>query len=609
MPSPSAVPAPPRFAAFGRYLLLERMATGGMAEVYLAKHFGEGDQVSDLLAVKRILPSLAADADFIRMFLDEAKIAGQLEHPGIVQIRELGRVGSSHYLAMDFVWGKDLLQIIRRCRLLGAQLSPQLVAWLGAHLCEALHYAHTRTDKRGAPMHLIHRDVSPQNVLVSFDGRVKVIDFGIAKAASRSTHTQAGVLKGKVGYMSPEQVQGKRIDHRSDLFAVGTCLWELLTLRSLFARENNYDAMENVRHARTFPVQKLRPDVPDDFSAVLDRALAGDPDLRWQSARDMKEALLRFVSDVDPNFDRVSTVGWMRDAFRKEFHLERGRLEAFDQLGRPQVRPTDEPRRTSVVDLQIPDAGAPDPEWATEYPTIDLDLVASFDGGGPVGPDEVFFSATEITEPPIPVTDPGQAIDEEPPTTQMNEAGESIPPVLVPPAELPPPDPDPESGDVSVAPQRIDSQVIRSLMPTEEAEDRKRSAREPTARQRLDRSEPVSPPHRSSGGFFAKVLLAMVFLTLGIAGGWVWFTMGGRATIEVRTVPDVGAMVLFDGASRGTAPLRLEEVAPGQHAVTILADGYHDTTRELDVASNAHVVVEVALEPIEPLAPPENASP
>ncbi|MEC7518403.1 MAG: serine/threonine-protein kinase [Myxococcota bacterium] len=590
----SAIQSPPRFAAFGRYLLLERMATGGMAEVYLAKHFAETGEVSDLLAVKRIRPSLAADSEFIRMFLDEAKIAGQLHHPGIVQIRELGRIGASHYLAMDFVWGKDLLQIIRRCRMLGAQLSPPLVAWLGASLCEALHYAHTRSDKHGEPMRIIHRDVSPQNVLVSFDGRVKVIDFGIAKAASRSTHTQAGVLKGKVGYMSPEQVQGKRIDHRSDLFAVGTCLWELLTLRSLFARENNYDAMENVRHARTHPVRKLRPDVPEAFAAVLDRALQADPEQRWQSARDMKEALLRYVSDADPSFDRVTAVGWMRDAFRKEFHLERGRLEAFDQLGRPQVRPTDEPRRTSVVDLQIPDAAPPDPEWATEHATIDLDLLAPFDGGPPIGPDEVFFTATEITEPPIPQTDPGQTVGSDAP-----------PPHEAEPEPQPEPQPDPQplpmGGDVSVAPQRIDSQVIRSLMPTEdaEAEERKRSAREPTARQQIPPRDAIAPPGRRGSGAFAKVLVALVFLALGVGGGWVWFTMAGRATIEVRTVPDVGAIVLFDGASRGAAPLRLEEVAPGRHAVTIVADGYRDVTRELDVASHAHVVVEVALEPLD----------
>ncbi|HJL14235.1 MAG TPA: serine/threonine-protein kinase, partial [Sandaracinaceae bacterium LLY-WYZ-13_1] len=399
MPDLAASSQPPRFIPFGKYLLLERLAVGGMAEVYLAKAFEDG-RVSDLLAVKRILPSLAEDSEFIRMFLDEAKIAGQLRHPGIVQIRELGRVGSSHYLAMDFVWGEDLLQIIKRCRQLGSALSPSFVAWLGASMCEALHYAHEKRDDEGRPMGIIHRDVSPQNVLVSFDGRVKIIDFGIAKAQSRTTRTQAGVLKGKVGYMSPEQVRGRPIDRRSDLFAVGTCLYELLTLRSLFARENNFEAMDNVRNVRAAPIRQVREDVPPRLEQILQKAHAAEPDERWQTARELQHALIEHINLEDPGYDRVAAVTWLRDAFRKEFRAERGRLDAFDQLGRPQIAPADDVRRNSVTDLEIPGVGDPSPpDWDDDdSETLVFDEPVPFVDSQPPeqGPAEVYFSSQEI---------------------------------------------------------------------------------------------------------------------------------------------------------------------------------------------------------------------
>ncbi len=190
---------------FGKYVLLERISVGGMAEVFKAKAFGiEGFE--KLVAIKRILPTLAEDGDFIEMFIDEAKICGQLNHVNICQIFELGRVGDSHFIAMEYVWGKDLLQIQNRNRKLRTTMKPVMAAWVGAKMCEGLDYAHRK--KRRRQLNIIHRDISPQNILISYEGEAKIIDFGIAKAATRSSRTQAGVLKGKFGYMSPEQVRG-----------------------------------------------------------------------------------------------------------------------------------------------------------------------------------------------------------------------------------------------------------------------------------------------------------------------------------------------------------------------------------------------------------------
>ena len=567
MTDPAEIKSPPRFVPFGKYLLLERVAIGGMAEVYLAKTFEDG-QASDLLAVKRIRTSLAEDGDFIRMFLDEAKIAGQLDHPGIVAIRELGRVGASHYLAMDFVWGKDLLHIIRRCRLLGAQLSPSFVAWVGASMCEALHYAHERTDRHGEPMHLIHRDVSPQNVLVSFDGRVKLIDFGIAKAQSRTTRTQAGVLKGKVGYMSPEQVSGKKMDRRSDLFAVGTCLYELLTLKSLFARENNFDAMENVRHVRARPIRELRPDVPPELERILQRTLTQDPDERWPNAREMQYALISFINIADPGYDRVSAVAWLRDAFRKELGIERLRLAAFDQVGRPQVAPAEGRQRTSITDLEIPEgAGASVPDLDDEDTLAFSSPAGLLDGAPTDTPSEVFFRSGEIPA--------------------WRESGRHALKS------------DSASGE-DRAPQPIDSALIKSLLPVDDEastfDESPSAAQEPTARRsavRRGREAPTNP-------WPMRVVLALGMLAAGAAGTYLWSALGGEATIEVRTVPDVSATVLVDGAPRGQAPLRIGGLAPGQHVVTFVADGYQDVQRELTLDRNGVAMVEVALEPRAP---------
>src|SRR4051812_41289948 len=219
-----------------------------MAEVFKAKSFGvEGFE--KILAIKRILPSMAEDADFIEMFIDEAKICGQLNHANICQIFELGRVEDSHFIAMEYVWGKDVLQIQNRFRKLRQTMKPEMAAFIAAKLCEGLDYAHKKKDAAGRPLHIIHRDISPQNILISYDGELKIIDFGIAKAASRSSKTQAGVLKGKFGYMSPEQVRGLPLDRRSDLFAVGTPLYEWLTRERAVADDRDLSALRRGGHA------------------------------------------------------------------------------------------------------------------------------------------------------------------------------------------------------------------------------------------------------------------------------------------------------------------------------------------------------------------------
>ena len=322
-----------RVIPFGKYLLLERLAVGGMAEVFLGKSFGiEGFE--KVIAIKRILPTMAEDRDFIEMFIDEAKIAGHLNHVNIAPIYELGKIGDAHYIAMEYVWGKDLLQIMNRFRKTRKKMPYGMVAFIAGRMCAALGYAHAKRDRHGRPLHLIHRDISPQNILVSYEGAVKLIDFGIAKAASRTTKTQAGVLKGKFGYMSPEQVRGNEIDHRSDLFAVGTCLWEMITGERLFVGESDFSTLEKVRHADVVSPKTLRPDVPAALDAIVMRALTQEPDARFQTAEELQRALGALATAGDGPFTTSSLAVWMQQAFREEQRKEKQRLESYAEVGR-----------------------------------------------------------------------------------------------------------------------------------------------------------------------------------------------------------------------------------------------------------------------------------
>ncbi len=360
---------PERVIPFGKYQLLERVSVGGMAEVFKAKSFGiEGFE--KILAVKRILPTMAEDGDFIEMFIDEAKIAGQLSHANICPIYELGKVGDSHYIAMEFVWGKDLLQLMNRFRKMRKHMPPAMVAWIGAKVCEGLDYAHRKRDRNGNPMNIIHRDMSPQNVLVSYEGQVKIIDFGIAKAASRTTKTQAGVLKGKFGYMSPEQVRGLPVDARSDLFAIGTCMHEMSTGERLFLGESDFTTLEKVRNAEVPPPSRGLQDYPPELERIVMKALTLDVGDRWSSAAEMQEALQRFLASQKPPYGTSKLAAWMKTAFAAELAAEKERMQAYQTAARtappsaPPAAPAGLPRPRMPAMLGL--GGAP----ALDAPTL-----------------------------------------------------------------------------------------------------------------------------------------------------------------------------------------------------------------------------------------------
>jgi eukaryotic-like serine/threonine-protein kinase len=280
--------------AFGRYTLLERLALGGMAEVFRAR-INSSHGFEKVLVVKRILPHLAADTNFVSMFIDEAKLTAQLTHPKIVQILDFGDVDGQYFTALEYVEGFDALGLLRTAAQKRVQLPRNLAIFIVNEVLEALDYAHNARDMEGKPMQIVHRDISPSNIFIAKRGDVKLGDFGIAHAQQRESKTQAGTLKGKYGYMSPEQVVGRPVDARSDLFAVGVVLAELLTGRRLFTAANDLDVLLKVRDARLDRLDKYGADLAPALDRIVRRALKKNPAERHQSASELHDDLADYL--------------------------------------------------------------------------------------------------------------------------------------------------------------------------------------------------------------------------------------------------------------------------------------------------------------------------
>jgi len=284
-----------RLQQLGKYQLVRKLAVGGMAEVYLAKAAGPMG-FEKTLVLKRILPNLAADPHFVEMFLAEAKLAARLNHPNIAQIFDFGEAEGSFFIAMEHVDGPNLRSLSRRATERGAALPVGLCAKIVSYACEGLAYAHDFVDPQtGTPLSLIHRDVSPDNVLLSRNGAVKVVDFGIAKAAGQQHQTKAGILRGKISYMPPEQIQGKEIDRRADIYALGVVLYELITGCKPFDARTEVTIIQAILYEQMIPVVARRPDIPEVVGRILQRALAKDPDARYGNCRDFQAELERFI--------------------------------------------------------------------------------------------------------------------------------------------------------------------------------------------------------------------------------------------------------------------------------------------------------------------------
>lgn len=621
---------------FGKYLLLERLNVGGMAEVFIAKAFGvEGFE--RILAIKKILPTMAEDEEFIKMFIDEARISVQLNHANVVHIHELGKYQEAFYIAMEYVAGRDVRTLLERYRRRKEIMPTAQAVFIASKMCEGLDYAHRKKDARGQELSIIHRDVSPQNILVSYEGEVKIIDFGIAKAANRSQQTQAGILKGKFGYMSPEQVRGMATDRRSDIFALGIILYEMLTGEKLFVGESDYSTLEHVRNAEVPLPRQFNPDIPGGLERVLLKALAREPEDRYQWASDLQEDLMRFLLAGDQIYSSKHLAGFMKEAFAEELLREAERMERFAAVERPEhiensgitANAVRAPRRSSSAvtssggnargqedSLVAPvDNTDSQPVVVGEQTQIVDPLLSETDGETgrtnesllPFGEESTSLSSATLQRRPK-----GQIV--------IGEGAAFSGATLVGPApsegvgsgatQIGPLPDEQEEGGVRSEPTRIGPEALEPEPPTVVPQlslasstgaaplpspsipvEKKGERPVPEKRPR-----PLSREGLSTRGRLVWVGLAAVLL-LGLAT-W-WFREEKTAGLMVTVRPTQGAVLHVDGR-----PLSLGSVAslaPGRHHVQAEVPGHRSVQREVEVVAGARpLVLNLVLEPLLP---------
>jgi serine/threonine protein kinase len=321
---------------FGKYHLLERIAVGGMAEIYKAKIFG-AEGFEKLMVVKQILPQYAQDPDFVKMFIDEAKIAVSLSHGNIVPIYELGKIDGVYFIAMEYIDGRNLGEILEHSAQHRRAIPIDIALYITMEICNGLDYAHRKSAPDGTPLHIIHRDISPQNILISYDGEVKIVDFGIAKAIYSSQTTKAGVIKGKFGYMSPEQARGQPLDSRTDIFSTGILLFEMLTGSRLFSADSEVQTLENVKMARVPSPSRLSPSIPPMLDKIVFKALAKERGDRYQSADDLQKALAKFLYSQGWEVSQYRLARYMAETFPADSrgHVEGARPAVVSPPGGP----------------------------------------------------------------------------------------------------------------------------------------------------------------------------------------------------------------------------------------------------------------------------------
>jgi len=370
---PGSPTLPPKL---GRYDVVSRVAMGGMAELLLGRLAGPSG-FERAVAIKRILPHYAQHPSFVQMFLDEGRLAARIGHPNVVQVHELGQEGEDLYLVMELLQGESAAGVLRRLHARNAQLPPPLAVHVVASACAGLHAAHELKDPSGKTLGLVHRDVSPQNLFISYDGTVKVLDFGVAKAADRISQTEQGTIKGKLEYMSPEQARGSPIDRRSDVFSLGAVLHELLTRKRLFKRSNPGATWNAVCTDPIPPPSSVVAGVPAELDAVCLRALERDPDRRYATALELRRALLDWLHGASPGLlPEEGLAALMAQLFADRIAGKQSVVASLREGVTPAAVPPGEPdlevELPSVIDASPPTKASPPPGRSRRVPWLAL---------------------------------------------------------------------------------------------------------------------------------------------------------------------------------------------------------------------------------------------
>jgi serine/threonine protein kinase len=320
-----------QFEIFGRYLILDHVVDGGMAKIYRARFLGE--KADKIVAIKMVQPAFSKDKNFQEMFDNELKLAFALHHPNICQTYDYGKYKGIWYTAMEYIDGKNLKQFLDRLKKRNESFPLHLVTYIISQVCQGLYYAHTFTEKlSGNHYNIIHRDISPHNIMVTYDGAIKVIDFGIAKTELANESTQAGTIKGKLSYLAPEYIEGAELDQRYDMFAVGITLWEMLCGKKLFTGTNDLNVINQIRECNIPAPSSINPTVPKELDHIVLKVLNRDRDLRYRDMNAFSRALLRFLYTHYPDFNPLDLADFSRDIFSDEIKKDREKLLGFGKM-------------------------------------------------------------------------------------------------------------------------------------------------------------------------------------------------------------------------------------------------------------------------------------
>lgn len=343
-----------KFERFGKYLILDHLVDGGMAKICRARFLGE--QANKIVAIKMVQAQFSRDPSFVRMFQDELSVTFSLQHPNIAQTFDYGKVGEQLYTAMEYVDGANLKQFLDRLKEKNYVFPVEISIYIISQMCQGLHYAHTFQDKlSGKPLHIVHRDISPHNVMLTYDGAVKVIDFGIAKSNSNSEATQAGTIKGKLSYLAPEYLDGMDLDHRYDQFAVGITLWEMLCSRKLFTAANDLAVLKQIQACKITPPSQINPNVPKELDAIVMKALSKDRNLRFDDMDKFNRSLVKFLYAQYPDFNPSDLAYFAKELFKDEIKRDK---EKFVDYGKIDVTPYLEAIKYEET-MGTPSPGAP----------------------------------------------------------------------------------------------------------------------------------------------------------------------------------------------------------------------------------------------------------
>lgn len=534
---------------FGKYLLLDRINQGGMAEVYLAKAFGFGG-TDQLIAVKRIRREVSEDPTFVEMFVNEAKLAVMLNHANIARIFELGKTGAHYYIAMEYLAGRDLRALLNRANHNGIRLPEHLVLYIVASVLEGLDFAHRKQDLSGRDLNIVHRDVSPHNVIISYSGEVKLIDFGIAKAANNAANSQSGVLKGKYGYMAPEQVLGRAVDARTDIFSAGVLFYELLTQRRLFEGASDFSILEKVRYAEVYPPALIVPGIPPQVEDLVLRALNVDADHRYPTASDMHDAVVEVMLESYGQPTPRELANLMKSLFANELKRDLKLMEQARELVPP-----------------APVAAAPD---ATAV-------------GRPLRK-----AAATVEESPPPPTEPGLEGD-----------GDTEPDFILDRQALEAHARAKAQREEAFVPAEITAPGV--VPPTQAAVDQELREATVVTHHMVQPTRIVAARRHRTFGRDQIIILSALLLSLGLVLlSWFGTRDGARAPgqVTILSVPP-GATVILDNVVVGRTPYQASALPAGKHTMILQRDGFETEARVIDVVPGEMLPVQLVLTPKE----------